>query len=68
MSKDEIKKIEGVWTEEEVKQINAWASSENISITIKESLENAQVQSKIIERMAIVEPQNLKIPFTYIIE
>jgi hypothetical protein len=68
MSKDDIKEIEGVWTKEEVNKIKSWASSESRTTTIKESLENSQVQSKIIEKMAIVDPKNLKEPFTYIIE
>lgn len=68
MSKDEIKEIQGVWTEEEVKEIKTWASSENRTNVIKESLEKSQAQSKIIEKMAIIDPQNLKVPFTYNIE
>jgi len=68
MSKDDIIEIKGVWTKEEVIKVKSWASSENRTNTIKKSLEISQAQSKIIEKMAIVNPKNLKEPFTYNIE
>ena len=68
MPKDEIKQIDGIWTEDDVAKVKAWTSSSDYTNTILDSLQNAQVQSKIIERMAIVDPKILKIPFTYIIE
>jgi hypothetical protein len=68
MSQNEIKEIKGVWTEDEVTKIKSWASSEKRTVTIKESLESSQEQSKIIEELALVDPQNLKKPFNFIID
>lgn len=65
MSKGEIKKIEGVWTEEDVTNIRNWAQSVDGQSAISKSIEYSSEQSKIFDEMVIVKPNILQTPITY---
>lgn len=57
--------IKGVWTAEEVKQLKNWMQGKTGATEIQRSHDLALEQSKKIQKIAYVEMERLKIPFTF---
>lgn len=67
MTEPQIDSIEGVWTKEQVTSLKNWLHSESGVSNLEAIQEKNREESKIIERLAIVDINGLKVPFTYII-
>lgn len=65
MAAEKITKIDGVWTESDVTAIKNWINSAAGVNEIKKAYEESKEDSKTIEKMAIVDPKSLKVPFTF---
>lgn len=65
MNHPEIKSLEGIWTEVQVESLKNWLQSASGMQEIKTSQENILNESKIIEKMAIVDVTELKKPLTF---
>lgn len=65
MEKSEITQIAGVWNSSQVQELKTWLNSSEGTTQLTSSQEKARKESKIIEKMAIVDINELKTPFTF---
>lgn len=61
----EIKKIDGIWSEQQVKQIERWMSSPEGKNTIESSHKSAKEQAVIIKKISQVDASKIKEAFTF---
>ena len=65
MTQNEIKEIPGVWSEVQVESLKSWLQSDPGINEIKNGQEKANNDSKIIDKMTVVDVNELKVPFTF---
>jgi hypothetical protein len=65
MVNPEIAQIDGVWTSSQVQDLKTWLHSSAGLSELKANQEKLRQESKIIEKMAIVDVNELKTPFTF---
>jgi hypothetical protein len=65
MAQTEIKEIPGVWSEIQVESLKTWLQSPTGISEINTIKEKAYVDSKVIDKMTLVDVNELKTPFTF---
>ncbi len=65
MEETEIKEIPGIWSEVQVDSLKSWLQSGPGISEIQTGQEQTYLDSKVIEKMTIVDVNELKTPFTF---